>query len=300
VLLLGPGATLPVVTGVGLSLPEARRAAVLRGLAVYGSLMIDPRRLHVRGESADPTGDPAQDLAALRAGRWSGFVWGQALADGQPHALAAEAVFPALRGAQPGYWPPPGAAAGYDWEQAVRSGLISQCRRLTLAEIGAGKPRFRSIRWDDAELDARGRRYRSIAKIIGGELVVYDVTGSLQVPTLAFCLDGVTIAYASGFTFGEALRDGLAEVLLSYQARTDDAAESSGAASYAPASVPPLPEQGRPPDRTASPTWATDATATAARLARLGWKAVAVPLDHDPEVTGRVLPYLVNVVVVRD
>lgn len=49
--LLGPGGPLPVVTGAGLSLAQARRAAVLRGLAVYGSLMVDPRRLHVRGDA---------------------------------------------------------------------------------------------------------------------------------------------------------------------------------------------------------------------------------------------------------
>jgi ribosomal protein S12 methylthiotransferase accessory factor YcaO len=294
VLLLEPGVPLLVVTGAGLSLAEARRAAVLRGLAAYGSLMVDPRRLHVRGDALSLTGDPGEDLAALRAGQWSGFVWGHGLADRQPHALAAEVVFPALRRVRPGDLPPPGAAAGYDWPEAVRVGLIGQCRRLALAEIDAGRRRFRRISLDDAALDPHGGRYRSMAKIIGGELCVYDVTGSTGMPTLAFCRDGVTIAYASGFSFGEALRDGLAEVLLSHQA------EANGDAAYAPPSVPPLPERGRLPGLMACPTWSTDVTATAARLARLGWKAVAVPLDHDPAVTSSVLPYLVNVVVTRD
>jgi ribosomal protein S12 methylthiotransferase accessory factor YcaO len=294
VLLLEPGVPLPVVTGAGLSLAEARRAAVLRGLAAYGSLMVDPRRLHVRGDAPSLAGDPGEDLAALRAGQWSGFVWGHGLADSQPHALAAEAVFPALRRVRPGDPPPPGAAAGYDWHEAVRVGLIGQCRRLALAEIDAGRHRFRRIGLDDVALDAHGSRYRSMAKIIGGVLDVYDVTGSAGMPTLAFCRDGITIAYASGFSFGEAVRDGLADVLLS------DQAEASGDAAYAPASVPPLPESLCLPGLTACPTWSTDVTATAARLARLGWKAVAVPLDHDTAVTRGILPYLVNVVVTRD
>lgn len=294
VLLLEPGVPLPVVTGAGLSLAEARRAAVLRGLAAYGSLMVDPRRLHVRGDALSLTGDPGEDLAALCAGEWSGFVWGHGLADRQPHALAAEVVFPALRRVRPGDLPPPGAAAGYDWHEAVRVGLIGQCRRLALAEIDAGRRRFRRISLDDAALDPHGSRYRSMAKIIGGELDVYDVTGSAGMPTLAFCRDGVTIAYASGFSFGEALRDGLAEVLLSHQA------EVNGDAAYAPPSVPPLPGRGRLSGLIACPTWSTDVTATAARLARLGWKAVAVPLDHDPAMARSILPYLVNVVVTRD
>jgi ribosomal protein S12 methylthiotransferase accessory factor YcaO len=291
VLLLDSCIPLPVVTGAGLSLAEARRAAVLRGLAAYGSLMVDPRRLHIRADTADPrTGDPEEDLSALRAGQWRGLVWGHRLADGRPHELAAAAVFPALRGTM-SHDPPPGAAAGYGWQEAVRGGLIGQCRRLTLAEIGDDRRRFSPIEWDEVPLDARGDRYRSTAKITGAKLDVYDVTGSPRVPTLAFCLDDVTVAYASGFSFGEALRDGLGEVLLAYQARADREA------GYAPASVPPLPEHARRPGATACPAWSTDAAGAAARLARLGWDAVAVPLDHDPGVTGSIMPYLVNVVV---
>jgi hypothetical protein len=292
-LLLDPGVPLPLVTGAGQSRAEARRAAALRGLAVYGSLMVDPRRLQVRGDASGRTGDPERDLAALRAGRWSGFAWGHGLADGRPHALPAEEVFPALRGTQPDYSPPPGAAAGFDWDAAVRSGLIGQCRRLTLAELSDARRRFCPIDWNAVALDAPGRRYRSMAVMLGGRLDVYDVTGSPRVPTLAFCLDGVTVAYASGWSFGEALRDGLAEVLLSGQAQADNEA------GYPLPRVPSLPEQGRLPGRSACPAWSTDPAGTVGRLARLGWKAVAVPLDHDPGVIG-VLPYLVHVVMSHD
>jgi hypothetical protein len=289
--LLDPGVPLPAVIGAGLSFAEARQAAVLRGLAVYGSLMVDPRRLHVRGDASGLTGDPEEDLATLRAGKWDGFVWGHGLADDLPHAVPAAAVFPALRGIRSSYASPPGAAAGYDWQEAVRNGLIGQCRQLTLTEIvDCGHP-FAPIEWNEITTDVRGSRYRSMVKLVGGELGVYDVTGSPRVPTLAFCLDGVTVAYASGFSFSEALRDGLAEVLLSHQA------EANREADYAPARVPPLPVRGRLPRLAACPEWSTDADATAARLARLGWTAVAVPLDHDPGVTSRILPYLVNVVV---
>jgi hypothetical protein len=290
--LLGPGGPLPVVTGAGLSLAEARRAAVLRGLAVYGSLMVDPRRLHVREGAPGRTGDPAEDLAALRAGKWSGFVWGHGLDDERPHALAAEAVFPALRGARPRPAPPPGVAAGLDWTEAVHRGLVAQCRRLTLCDLDAAQRRFSPIEWTEVVLDAAGSRHRSMAAVLGDRLDVYDVTGSLRVPTLAFRLGGITVAYASGFSFGDAMRDGLADVLLFHQAQADSEAR------YAPARVPPLPEH-RLPGITACPAWSIDAAGAAARLAHRGWSVVAVPLDHDPSVTGSILPYLVNVVVTR-
>jgi hypothetical protein len=290
--LFGPGAPLPVVIGAGQSLDDARRAAVLRGLALYGSLMVDPRRLHARGE-ASATGDPEEDLAALIAGKWHGFVWGYGLLDGLPHELPAAAVFPALRGVRSRYAPPVGAAAGYDWNQAIQKGLIDQCRRLTLTEIASCRRHFTPISWTEAAMDVCGSRYSSMVQIIDGKLDVYNVTGAAGVPALAFCLDAVTVAYTCGFSFGEALRDGLAEVLLWHQARVN---REPG---YAPAPVPPLAQRGRLSRVAACPAWSTDEGAVTARLAQLGWTAVAVPLDHDPWVTAQIMPYLVNVVLTR-
>ena len=64
--LLDPGVALPVAIGADVALDGARRAAILSGLAVYGSLMVDPRRLHVRTGAADPrTGDPENDPEGL-------------------------------------------------------------------------------------------------------------------------------------------------------------------------------------------------------------------------------------------
>jgi ribosomal protein S12 methylthiotransferase accessory factor YcaO len=293
-LLLGPETPRPLATGAGLSLADARRAAVLRGLAVYASLMVDPRRLHVGRDAADPrTGDPDEDLKSLREQRWDGYVWGYGLADGLSHEIPATAVFPALRGVGPAYLPPAGAAAGYDWREAVRRGLAGECRRLTIAEVVEGRTGLTAIEWTDVVLDDRGELHRSMVKIIGEGLDVYDVTGSAGVPTLAFCLDDVTVAYASGFSFAQALSDGLAEVLLRHQA------EASGQTAYAPPGVPELPGRERPSRRTACPDWSTDDVATATRLGHLGWTAVAVPLDHDPALATSVLPYLVNVVLTR-
>jgi len=295
VALLGPGAPLPVAVGAGLSLAQARRTAVLRGLALYASLMVDPRRMHVRRGTADSrTGDPEEDLRGLREERWDGYVLGHGVADGRPHEFPATAVFPALRGCPSGYLPPAGAAAGYDWREAVRRGLAGECRRLTLAEVAGRRTAITPVQWDDVALDEAGDRYRSMAKIIGPRLDVYDVTGSPGLPTLAFCVGGVTVAYSCGFSFAHALRDGLADVLLCHQA------QASGQTDYAPPGVPPLPGRATRRARVAAlPDWSTDETATAAQLARLGWTAVAVPLDHDPAVTTSVTPYLVNVVLTR-
>jgi len=292
--LLGPDVALPVTVGADLSLADARRAAVLRGLAVYASLMVDPRRLHVRGDVADPrSGDPDEDLQALREGLWDGYVWGYGLADGLPYEIPATAVFPALRGVRSAYLPPAGTAAGYDWPEALRSGIVSECRLLTIAAVVEGRTAAIPIDWHDVALDTRGDRYRAMVKIIGDRLNVYDVTGSPGVPTLAFCLDGATVTYASGFSFAQALRNGLADVLLCHQATASDQAD------YAPPSVPQLPQPGHPARLAACPAWSTDEAATVARLTRQGWSVAAVPLDHDPAVTTSVMPYLVNIVLTR-
>jgi hypothetical protein len=297
--LLGARVPLPVVTGVDLSLTQARRAAVLRGLATYGSLMVDPRRLHVARDAVDPrTGDPDEDLASLLAGDWYGFAWGHGLADGRPCEISAVDVFPALRPVGSTYEPPVGAAAGYDWAEAVRTGLLSRCRQLTVAELTDGRRPATPVDWTQVSLDGPGDRYGAMVKIIGQRLDVYDVTGSPGVPTLAFSLDGTTVAYASGLSFGAALRDGLGEVLLAYQANTN---RDTG---YAPARVPALPSP--PPSRQARgasrlapcPDWSTDEEAMLVRLRQLGWTAVAVPLDHDPAVTD-IMPYLVVIVLAR-
>ncbi|HKE50830.1 MAG TPA: YcaO-like family protein [Actinomycetes bacterium] len=297
VLLLGPDVQRPVAFGADLSLADARRAAVLRGLAAYGSLMVDPRRLHVREGTVHPaspcTGDPFEGLVALLAGQWSGYIWGYGLADGLPYELPAAAVFPALRGVRSSYEPPAGAAAGYDWAEAVRNGLLGQCRRMTLAELAESRGPFTPIEWTEVALDESGDRYRSLVRMIGQRLDVFDVTGSARVPTLAFCLDDVTVGYASGLSFDEALRDGLADVLLSYQAGANREPD------YAPVPVPPLPPRGRTSRLAACPEWSTGEAATAARLVELGRPAVVVPLDHDPGVTASIMPYLVHVVLTR-
>jgi hypothetical protein len=294
--LLAPGVPLPIVTGVDLSLTQARRAAVMRALATYASLVVDPRRLHVAWEAADPrTGDPDDDLASLLAGDWHGYVWGYALADGLPREVPAVDVFPALRLVGSTYEPPVGVAAGYDWAEAVRTGLLSRCRQLTVAELADGRRQATPVEWSEVPLDGSGERYRSMVKIIGQRLGVFDVTGSLGVPTLAIRLHGVTLAYTSGMSFGEALRDGLAEVLLAYQANTGS---DNG---YAPARVPSLPSSrrtGGAPRVAACPAWSTDVEAILVRLNQLGWAAVVVPLDHDPAVTD-IMPYLIAMVLAR-
>jgi hypothetical protein len=287
--LLGPGARRPVVTGAGPSQAEARLSAAVRGLATYVSLMVDPRRLHTRPGTPDPrTGDPDADLAALRAGRYDGYLWGHGLADGAIQDVPATAVFPALRPTPDAYGPPPGVAGGYDWAEAVRAGLLGQCRRLTLDEIVQSDYRGTAINWQDAPVDPRGDRLRSMVEILDVSLEVHDVTGSVRVPTLAFLVDGTTVAYTSGFSFADALRDGFAEVLRWTQLQ---------AYGEAGAAVPPLPGRetgGRGVD---CPDWSTDQATTVARLADRGRHPVAVPLDHDPEVTDRVLPYLVHIVL---
>jgi hypothetical protein len=289
VALLGSAASNPVVYGTGTSMAHARRAAAMDGLAVYGALMVDPRRLHPRADADGAlTGDIDAALTAFKTGRWTGFAWGYGLTDGRPYQVPAELIFPSPAGTGPHHVPPPGVAAGYDWDEAVSRGLLGQCLALTL---DCGPSAVAAIQWRAAPLDDAGRRHRMMANQIGLPVQVYQVSGAVRLPVLAMVLDGVTVSYSAGLSFSDALRDGLAGVLRYHQAH------SAGPIECAPLAVPPL-TQARPGAGPADwPTWRTDSTAIAAELAALGRIAVVVPLDHDPAVL-EILPYVAHTVLV--
>jgi hypothetical protein len=128
-------------------------------------------------------------------------------------------------------------------------------------------------------------------RITGEPVVVYDITGPLQVPTFLCYLGDAPAAAASGASAGAAMTDLLEQVLLFYQAR------HNGQTAYAPPAVPDLPRhlQGTliRPFKDDPPL---DNLALAAALNNRGHQPVSVPLDHDPEVHS-VMPYTVHVVL---
>ncbi|WP_026413553.1 YcaO-like family protein [Actinomadura oligospora] len=286
--LLGPRDVPPRVFGTGLDFASARLAAALNAFSAYGSLMVDPRRLvgpdHEQAFPGDA--DPDQALSRLREDAHDRFVHGYALTDGRVRLVRASLAFPVLNPTARHLPVPPGVASAYTWRDAVTAGVLAHVGRLTLEEMTAeARPRPR-IDLDTAPLDRAGARYRAILAAVDEEVVVHDVTGTLSVPTV-FCDVGRKAgSCASGLSLTDALRAALAEAVLGYQSRLH------GQPSYAP---PPVPEP--PPSCASAPApAAVDLQTVAAALSAHGHEPVAVPLDHDPEVSA-VMPNTVHVVV---
>jgi hypothetical protein len=290
--LLSAGAPLPRVTGVGLDLPTARYRAALKALATSASLMIDPRRLiGADDRPLDRGADPDEALSALRSGRWTGLMPGYGLADGRTHHVDVTRVFAALRDPALPYRPPPGVAAGYDWDEALVAAVLDQCRRLTVNNLMTSTTPFPRIDTVGAALDSRGDRYRTLLAAIGEPVTVYDITGPLGVPTMVGYLGSAPAGCASSRSSAGALTEVLEQVLLSFQSREADQP------AYAPPPVRDVPEHLRGTiTRPLSAEAHLDGTDLAATLAQRGHRPIAVPLDHDPEVSS-IMPFIVRVVV---
>ena len=274
-----------LVTGAGLTVREARWRAVLAGVAAYSATAVDPARLDAAGR-----------------------VCGYRLADGRPVPVDAGVAFdPAA----------PGVVAGYDWAGAVSAGLLACCARLTAGSAAAQParpqtpgtqtpgpgpqfldPRFLDPRYLDlrtvevlaADAGEEALAYLRMLEILSVPLAVHDVTGVLQVPTLAFGVGDRTIGYVSGLRAADTLTAGLRAVLLHEQSRRH------GQPDYAPPEVPQLPPHAGATGGAAEPPAARTEEQVVAALVAHGHDPVAVPLDHDPQVH-RILPYAVNVVI---
>jgi hypothetical protein len=167
-------------------------------------------------------------------------------------------------------------AAGYTWAEAVSAGLLDACARLTASH--PGPPR----RLDPHALgpDAEALAYLRMIDILGLPLAVYDITGPLRAPTLAFHVGERTIAVVSALRATDALSDGLRAAVLDAQLGRPAATESLDVAG-APDGEPPRP--------------CTEGELIDAVVAG-GRDPLVVPLDHDPEVH-RIMPYLARVVM---
>jgi hypothetical protein len=264
--LLGADAPAPVITGAGLDFATARYRAALRAFACYTSLMVDRRR--------------------VREGRVTGY----ALESMDPVPVPVWLAFPVLDGAAVPYVPPAGVAAGYSRFEAIETGLVGQCLRLTVADLSTKEQPVRPIDLAAVSLGAPGDRYRAMLAAIGHPVTVYDITGSLGVPTFLCYLNGQPAACASRLDGLAALTDTLEQTVLHYQAT------ENGQAEYAPPQAPALVTRAGPV--TALPASVDLPTAVQA-LTRLGHRPVAVPLDHDQELN-TIVPHTFRVVLLND
>lgn len=285
------------VFGTGLDFASARLAAGLNAFSAYGALMLDPRRLV--GTDHEPifarTVDP--ELALRDDGvRAAGHVRGWAVKDGRIRLVPASRAFPVLGCGHRAGLLPSGVASAYGWEEAVTTGALAQIRRLTLDEMATARQPSPRLDLYAAPLDPVGARYRAILAAVSEEVVAYDVTGTLSVPTVLCQVGREARGCASGLSMAAALRDALGEAIVSYQSSLHDQP------AYAPPPIPapPIPAPWSPPgrDHRRSGSDPLDLDAIAAILTAHGRELVAVPLDHDPEVSA-VMPNTVHVVVAR-
>ncbi|RZQ63938.1 TOMM precursor leader peptide-binding protein [Amycolatopsis suaedae] len=254
---------------------EARERATRRACELYAASAADRRRL------AD------------------GRVWGLDLTTGEAREIDAAEVFPVLRDVAPSAANAPGLSSGATWAEALGRALLAHTERVTLAELATAtgpRPRVDSGAVRHTEL---ATRYLTMLDALGVEVTVHDVTGTLGVPTFVSCVDGRPAGAATGFDPAVVFETVLERALRHHQARQ----QNWPAYAVGPA-VPEFPERLRGDD-TAAPgeagpgDWDEAKTELVRRLGEAGHRPVAVPLDHDPVLTG-VLPYVVNVVLVEE
>jgi len=268
-----------IATAVAIDFAQARQRATQRACELYAASVVNRRRVAVQGG-----GGAAADE-----------VWSYDLGAGTARTIRAGLVFPVLEGVPASHDTAPGLASGASWSEAVARGLLAHCTRLTIAELAPARTPFSLIELDSMPRTGNTARYMRLLAIAGESLSIYDVTGSLEVPTLAACLGDQTVCYVSGFEIPQAVEIAFEHAVQAYQARINDQP------AYAPREVPALPRDLRGSGVTAhrsgpAPSWSELQDLLVRQLARAGWRPVVALLDHDP-VIETVLPYLVNVVL---
>ncbi|MFE3320097.1 YcaO-like family protein [Nocardia sp. NPDC059195] len=241
------------VCGVSIDAAQARYAAATEAIRCYSSLVVDSRRL-VRGSMVR-----AFDLVTER-----------------PTLLRATLAFASADGTDR-YRAPTGLGAALDLTDAIDAGLIDHCRRRTVTESRTATHPFPRIDPADSRDDVVGY-CRTMLVAIGCQVEVFDVTGSLGVPTYAVLLDGATVAYGCGTDNDAALRDGMLAALAAWQSR------HAGQSEYAPATVAELPGGVR---GDAEPMADRDPLQRRNLVDALmigGYTVVAAMLDHDSQV----------------
>jgi len=267
------------VLAVGPELGVARERAVRRALEDYALGLVDRSRLL--------PGDTANDQSA---------IWGLDLQSGASLRVPAPEVYPALRSAGCGQ-EQPGVGSGLCWAEATARALLGHARAWAIAVGQEPRQSLRPLARGDWTPTALAARYSTLVDMFGTELRIFDLTAEAGLPAFAFQLGTRTVAYTADLDAAAALTDGLEQVVWYQQSRV------AGQAEIEPRAVPQL--RGVPTtapvalERSPAPEgWQAYQQALLARVAARGWRATAVPLQHQGALTAA-LPLVVVVMLTR-
>ncbi|MGR6919252.1 hypothetical protein ACU635_33825 [[Actinomadura] parvosata] len=256
------------VYGYGADFEAARFLAAKLALRRYSVMMLDMRRLF------PAPGDGAEAL------------WGMRLDDRAIVAVKASDVFPAVLGDMPLTRAETCVGAGDSWESAVCQALLGAC--AAVLDTDESRTWSTALPMWSLDLDAAGRRYRSMITALGLPLELFTVHGSVACPTVIGLLGGSVVGVAVELSVAAAAERAMAQALLHYQA-------SANAEPYLPEGVDVRLPAKREGDAESGVTTSLEMEDLVRILVDRGACPIIVPLDHDPQVAAA-MPYLVRVV----
>jgi YcaO cyclodehydratase, ATP-ad Mg2+-binding len=234
--------------------------------------VVDPRLLvDEKGAFLGPReGDAERLLGFVRGGSVNAFARVIDLTDGRERLLPAPVAFPVLRRPRPARIPC-GTSAALDWRQALTHGLLQHCVRLTVL-ASSFQARQASALAEDFDQDSSVRFLAAMAKAVGIDLTLHDITGPLGVPVVACVSTSGETVYGGGVHLVEAVREALTAALFRYQLWCDPTVKAAISTELSAIWTNPV--------GTASPNPGRLLTA----LTNLGYMPAVLALDHDAAV----------------
>lgn len=276
------------VVAVNVDTREASIRAAQKACERYAASFVDQRRL-LSSETVQQSAFPVISTGEARTRAGELWTWALDLRTRQACAVPASAVFAAPGASERG------VASGKTWEEALCLALLDRCNELTVKHARDVQQAYPRVDLAQVSMTSEGTHLVRLLQAAGARIAVYDVTGALQVPTFATCLDEKIVACTSDCDSARALCVGLEQALRQYQSAQFQQPD------YALPPVPDLPENLRGtqlsvPHYTLPDEWSDRLEWLLGRLRANGWSAFAVPLDHDAALV-RVLPFIARVIL---
>jgi bacteriocin biosynthesis cyclodehydratase domain-containing protein len=286
------------IAAVSRDTEDTRLQAAQKACTRYAANLVDHRRL-LPLEAVQPHTFPAlsaDQLVGMQSfsNQHKMWTWALDLQTQQACIVPAGHVFSALHQTESER----GIASGMCWEEAICQALLDWCNYLTVEDLKDAQQAYFQVDLTRDLLTPEGiYLYQLLKTAVGQEILVYDVTGSLHVPTFATCFGEKVVAYSTHCDQAQALSIGFERALQQYQS------EQCAQFEYAVAPVPDFPltlrsNQLSVPRYTLPDAWPARQEWLLQRFQANGLRAFAVPLDHDPALV-QVLPFIARVLLSR-